>query len=170
MLLTEVAHSSSVLTLYKFCGVLFGLFAHVCRRWKTSGWRLLPLPAVLHLTAPWGVSMAAPLFSWVCMCVCALLQPPPCAVLALSASTAELNQHASLFCFVFHYLFFLFLRSSIPQSKKKKHGLVTSRHFSALGTRRRASDGIEGEKPHQSPRIEPVPLPPTLLFSLSVSP
>ncbi len=74
---------------------VFGLFALVCRWWKTSGWRLRPSLLLssspsLHLTAPWGVSMAAPLlstpFGCVCarMCVCVwrallLLPPPPSA-------------------------------------------------------------------------------------------
>lgn len=62
--------------------LVFGLFALVCRWWKTSGWRLTP-PLSLHLAAPWGVSLPAPLFSEQCVCVCACvwralpLLPPP---------------------------------------------------------------------------------------------
>lgn len=87
---------------------VFGLFALVCRWWKTSGGAsllLLSSPPSLPLTAPWGVSMVAPLLSTQCLCVCARARVFVCVACAavaaasslclLSASAAELSQHAS---------------------------------------------------------------------------
>lgn len=76
---------------------VFGLLALVCHWWKTSGWRLPPPPLILSLprsisTAPWGVSMVAPLLSRCRACVvrAAVAAAAASSLCLLSASAAEL--------------------------------------------------------------------------------
>lgn len=142
---------------------VFGLLALVCHWWKTSGWRLPPPPLILSLprsTAPWGVSMVAPLLSRCRACVVLLPPPPP------SASYLHLlqsfSQHASVLCLVFPAIFlllpttivtfFLFFSSSLLLLiRKSEHTYSRGVYGERWGTDYSSLWSIEdGDEPEES--------------------